>query len=141
MNVNKLIIIGRVGKTPELRKTQSGKQVCNFSVAVDTGRGEQKTIDWFEVTCWDRTAENAAQYLVKGQEVYAEGPVTVQTYEKRDGGQGAKLCMNASFIQFGDKSKGDDSAEQPRQAPPARPQYQPTPDKSSNEESLDDLPF
>ena len=143
-NINKLTIIGRVGKDPEMRTTKEGKPVCNFSVAVDNGRGDQKKTEWFEVTCWNRLAETMGEYLVKGTLVYVEGAVNLQTYEKRDGTQGAKLAVTAFSIQMlSGKGQASDH-QQEQQARSATPIAR-TPDKQAapDPEPLDsdELPF
>ena len=142
MNVNKLFIIGRVGRDPEMRTTKEGKPVCNFSVAVENGRGDQKATEWFEVSCWNRLAETMGEYLVKGQSVCVQGAVSLQTYQKRDGTNGAKLAITAFSIDLGEKSKGQanaDDRQQEQQAPTPRPPFVPK-DKQGPPPS-DDIPF
>src|SRR5438034_11698708 len=78
MSFNKIIIVGNLGRDPELRYTPQGTAVCDFSVATNERRkdqsGEMKDeTTWFKVTFWGRQAEVASQYLTKGRQVYIEG--------------------------------------------------------------------
>lgn len=117
MNYQKTVIVGNVGKTPELRYTNSGKAVCNFSVAVNEKYGETETTTWYKVVAWDKKAESAGKYLEKGQEVLVEGRVSVEAWaDKVSGEPKATLVLTAtSPIQFGSKSKmaGSEPEEMP----------------------------
>ena len=78
MSFNKIIVVGNLGRDPELRYTPQGDAVCDFSIAVNDRKkdkaGEfQDTTTWFRVTLWRRLAENASKYLTKGKQVYIEG--------------------------------------------------------------------
>jgi len=90
MNVNKAIIVGRLTKDPEVRTTSGGKTVTNLSIATsqswndDSGKKQEKT-EFHDVVLWGRVAEIAAQYLVKGQEVYIEGSIQTRNWEGKDG--------------------------------------------------------
>lgn len=84
--LNKVQLIGRLGKDPEAHTTPNGKQVCNFSLAVDRrwrSAGETKvTTDWFNVEAWGRLGEICEQYLRKGRLVYLEGRLQTDRYEQ-----------------------------------------------------------
>ncbi|HUJ33376.1 MAG TPA: single-stranded DNA-binding protein [Candidatus Acidoferrum sp.] len=89
--VNKVILVGRLGRDPETRYTSSGQAVCNFTMATDetfkgrTGERQQRT-EWHRIVLWAKLAEIAQQYLKKGQLVYIEGRLqTRQWDDKRDG--------------------------------------------------------
>ncbi len=89
--VNKVILVGRLGRDPETRYTSSGQAVCNFTMATDesfksrTGEKQQRT-EWHRIVMWSKLAEIAQQYLKKGQLVYIEGRLqTRQWDDKRDG--------------------------------------------------------
>lgn len=91
MSVNKVILVGRVGRDPETRFTSSGQPVTNLSVATDetykdrTGQ-KQKHTEWHRVTLWGKLAEIAQQYVKKGTLVYIEGRIQSRQWEdKRDG--------------------------------------------------------
>ena len=78
MSVNKVILVGNLGKDPELRETNSGKSVCKFSLATKSG----ENTEWHNIVCWNKTAELAAQYLSKGRQVYLEGRIQTRQYDK-----------------------------------------------------------
>jgi single-strand DNA-binding protein len=105
MSFQKLIIVGRLGKDPEMRYTQSGVPVTSFNVAVDrrwtnqSGEKQEKTT-WFRVTCWRKQAEIAAQYLQKGKQVLVEGEVDASAYTDREGNARASLEMTATNFQM-----------------------------------------
>ncbi len=104
--VNKVIIVGNLGRDPEMRYTPAGKAVTNFSVAVSrTFRGadgeNREETEWFNVDCWDRLAEIANQYLQKGKQVYIEGRVKLHTWDDRNTGEKrASLRVTATEMQL-----------------------------------------
>ncbi|MEK6280419.1 MAG: single-stranded DNA-binding protein [Acidobacteriota bacterium] len=105
MSFNKIILVGNLGRDPELRYTPQGTPVCSFSMATNERRkdksGEmQDQTTWFKVTLWNRQAETAAQYLQKGRSVYIEGRLRVEEYTDRDGKQRHSLEVNATDMQF-----------------------------------------
>lgn len=87
-SVNKVIILGRLTKDPEVRYTQSGKAVCKLNIATSeqwvdkTSHEKVQKAEFHRVTIWDKMAENAGKYLVKGSEVYLEGKLQTTSYEK-----------------------------------------------------------
>lgn len=90
--LNKVMIIGNLGRDPEMRYTASGSPVTNFSVAVSrrwkSRDGEQKEeTEWFNVECWDKLAEIANQYLTKGKQVYIEGRLRTHSWEDQQTGE------------------------------------------------------
>jgi single-strand DNA-binding protein len=112
MSFNKIIIVGYLGRDPELRYIPDGTPVCDFSVATTERRkdksGEpQEVTTWFRVTAWRRLAELASQYLSKGRQVYVEGRLTQKEYQDRDGNTRFTLEVNASDIHF-IGSRGDE---------------------------------
>jgi single-strand DNA-binding protein len=105
MSFNKIIIVGNLGRDPELRYTPQGTPVCNFTVATNEKRrdkaGEQQDITtWFSVTFWGRQAETAAQYLTKGRPVYVEGRLHMEEWTDKDGKIRQTLRVNGSELQF-----------------------------------------
>lgn len=90
-SVNKVILVGNLGKDPDLRSTPQGKSVCSFSLAtsesyLDKATNEWKDItDWHNVVMWDRLADNASKFLKKGSKVYIEGSLKHRSYEGKDG--------------------------------------------------------
>jgi single-strand DNA-binding protein len=105
MSFNKIIIVGNLGRDPELRYTPQGTAVCNFSVATTEKRrdksGEyQDVTTWFRVTLWDKKAEVAAKYLQKGKPVYIEGRLKLDEWTDRDGNNRYTLDVTATDMQF-----------------------------------------
>lgn len=80
--LNKVMLIGRLGRDPESKNTQSGKSVCTFTLATDTGYGDNKKTDWHNIIVFDKTADNCAKFLRKGSPVYVEGRISYDAYEK-----------------------------------------------------------
>ena len=89
-SLNKIQLIGNLGRDPELRVTKSGQSVTNFSIATtevwkDKDDQKQERTTWFNVTCWGGLAENVAQFLTKGRQAYVEGRLQDDEYENKDG--------------------------------------------------------
>src|SRR5262245_30474493 len=105
MSFNKIIVVGYLGRDPELRFTSQGLAVCNMSVASTekrksaSGQSEEHTI-WFRVTAWGRQAETANEYLAKGRQVYIEGRLRLEQYTDREGNLRISPEINASDIHF-----------------------------------------
>ncbi len=89
--VNKVILVGRLGRDPELRYTASGTPVANFSLATDERWGKggetQKKTEWHNVVVWSKLAEICNQYLTKGRLVFIEGRLQTRDWEDKDGNQ------------------------------------------------------
>ena len=105
MSFNKVILVGNLGRDPELRYTPQGTPVCSFSMATNERRkdktGEmQDHTTWFRVTLWGRQAETASQYLSKGRPVYIEGRLRVEEWTDRDGKARHTLEVHATDMQF-----------------------------------------
>ena len=113
--VNRVILIGRLGRSPELRHAQSGKSVCTFTLATDAGFGDNRKTDWHNITAFDKTAEACAKYLRKGSMVYVEGRITYDAYEK-DGVRHTTTRILASDVRFID-TKTDQPANQQQPMP------------------------
>jgi single-strand DNA-binding protein len=89
-SVNKVILVGRLGKDPELRYTPNGSPVARFSMATsdswtDKGGEKQERTQWHNIVAWNKLAEICNQYLVKGKLVYIEGRIESREYTDRDG--------------------------------------------------------
>ena len=105
MSFNKIILVGNLGKDPELRYTPQGKAVCSFSMATNEKRrdkaGElQDVTTWFKVTLWGNQAENASKYLSKGRPVYIEGRLRIEEWTDRDNNNRYTLDVQATDMQF-----------------------------------------
>jgi len=120
MSFNKIIIVGNLGKDPELRYTPQGAAVCNFSVATNEKKkdksGEMQDVTtWFRVTLWDKKAEIASKYLTKGSPIYVEGRLRIEEWTDKDGNNRYTLEVNGTDMQFistgrGDEFSGDSSS-------------------------------
>jgi single-strand DNA-binding protein len=103
--VNKAIILGNLGRDPEVRFTQSGRAVANFPVAttdtwMDQENGRQERTDWHNIVVWGKQAESCGQYLSKGRQVYVEGRIQTRSYDDRDGNKRYVTEIVAQRVQF-----------------------------------------
>lgn len=110
--MNKLTIIGNLTKDPEMRTTTTGKNVCDFTVAVNRKKKTegQPEADFFRVTAWNQLGENCAKFLTKGRKVCAVGAVSVRTYTTQSGEVRASLEVSAEDVEFlpsGEKNDQD----------------------------------
>lgn len=101
--INKLVIIGFLGRDPETRTISTGKTVCSFSVAVSNQHDREKT-QWFRVSAWEKLGDNCQRYLAKGSKVAVVGPVSVSSYEAKDGSTRFSLDVRADDVEFLEKS-------------------------------------
>lgn len=111
----KTVVVGHLGRDPEMRYTPSGVPVTTFSLATSrkwtnqSGEQQEKTT-WFRVTCWRKTAELAAQYLQKGRLVLVEGEIDAQAYTDREGNPRASLELTANNLKFlGGRGEGGEA--------------------------------
>jgi single-strand DNA-binding protein len=144
MSFNKIILVGNLGRDPELRYTPQGTPVCSFSLATNEKRKDRTTGEnqdlttWFRVTLWGRQAEVASQYLTRGKAVYIEGRLRVDEYTDRDGKQRHSLEVNATDMQFIGGVRGEEGG-----APQARGAAAAPNDSGPERTDLtdDDVPF
>jgi single-strand DNA-binding protein len=102
--VNKAILVGNLGRDPELRYTASGQPVCTFSLAttenwVKEGKREERT-EWHRIVVWGKAAENCANYLAKGRQVYIAGRIQTNEWEDKEGQKRKTTEINAQTVQF-----------------------------------------
>ncbi len=146
MSLNKAMIIGNLGRDPEMRYTPSGQPVTQFTVAVNRNyrdqNGEwQEETEWFRVVCWGQLAERTAEYLRKGRKVYVEGRLQTRQWEAQDGTKRTTTELVASTVTPLDPRPREDAegaAPAPRVAEPGAPPPAGSLDEASD---LDDLPF
>lgn len=116
-SLNKVMIIGRLGRDPEMRYTPSGRPVTTFSVATsrswNTSEGERRTeTEWFNVVAWGSLAEICKQYLNKGQQVYVEGRLQTRYWDDADGNKHYSTEIVANeMIMLGDRRDNSQSAD------------------------------
>ena len=139
MSFNKIILVGNLGRDPELRYTAQGTPVCSFSMATNERRkdksGEmQDQTTWFRVTLWGRQAETASQYLTKGRPVYIEGRLRVEEWTDRDGKPRHTLEVHATDMQFIGGARSEEPLAEKAAAAGAGPAEQP-------DLSDEDIPF
>ena len=118
MSLNKVILIGRLGRDPEVRHMSNGEAVCNFSIATsetwnDQSGQKQERTEWHNITLYRRIAEVAGQYLKKGSLVYIEGRIQSRKYTGKDG------IERTAYEIIGNEMKmlggGNDSGQHPHQ--------------------------
>ncbi len=114
-SVNKAILIGNLGKDPDLRYTPSGQAVASFSLATserykDKDGNWQERTDWHNVVVWGRQGETVKEYLKKGRSAYVEGRIQTRSYDDREGNKKYITEIVASRVQFlGGRGEGDRS--------------------------------
>ncbi|RKV86323.1 MAG: single-stranded DNA-binding protein [Neisseria sp.] len=147
--LNKVILIGRLGKDPETRLMPNGEAVCNFSVATseswkDQSGQRQERIEWHNITMYRRLAEIAGQYLKKGSQVYLEGRIQSRKYEGKDGIERTAYDIIVNEMKMLGDSKHDWQQTQQVQSAqagtPTPPRRQATPAAPVDDES-EDIPF
>lgn len=120
MSFNKIILVGNLGKDPELRYTPAGDAVCDLSIATterkkDKSGEYQDATTWFRVTLWRKQAENAAKYLAKGRQVYIEGRLGLEEWTDRDGNTRQTLQVQGTDMHFigsrGDAGSGQSGGQ------------------------------
>jgi single-strand DNA-binding protein len=104
-SVNKVILVGNLGRDPELRYTQGGQAVANFTLATNErfsskdGEKQERT-EWHRIVAWGRTGELCAQYLAKGRSVYLEGRLQTREWEDKEGQKRRTTEIVATTVQF-----------------------------------------
>ena len=112
MSVNKVILVGRLGRDPEVRNTSSGQTVTNFSLATDESfkdrNGErQKKTEWHKVVVWGKQAEIAGQYLKKGSLVFIDGQIQTRQWTNKESVQQTAFEIKAHSFRMLDKASGE----------------------------------
>jgi single-strand DNA-binding protein len=110
--LNKIMLIGNLGRDPELNVTQDGTPVTKFSLAVSrkTSTGEKET-EWFNIVAWRQLAEICERYLHKGSKVYIEGRLTQRKYTDREGAQRTSVEVIANDMQMLDSKSASSGSE------------------------------
>jgi single-strand DNA-binding protein len=153
-SINKVILIGNLGKDPELRYTPQGRAVANFSIATTerwtsksgekSGEKQERT-EWHNIVLWDRQAEIANQYLKKGSSCYIEGRLTSRAWEDKDGVKRYRTEIIGQTMQFIGAPAGAGGRGEQQSAPPPQPDeyFDSIPDSMAGGAGGgdDDLPF
>ena len=158
MNVNKVIIVGRLTRDPEKRTTQTGTTITNFSVATSTkwkgqdGQQNEKT-EFHNVIAWGKRGEVIAQYMTKGQEIYVEGRLETSSWDDKETGK--KMYRTEIIMEnfeFGAKPSGTNTnnndynnQNKTPTATPTKPKEEEIPtinlDDEADEVKIEDVPF
>ena len=122
--LNRIIIMGRLTRDPELRRTQSGLAVTSFSLAVDRdfkNQSGEKETDFIDVVAWRQTAEFVCNYFSKGRMAVVEGRLQIRDWTDRDGGKRRSAEVVADNVYFGDSKRdgGGDYSSAPAYSAPA----------------------
>ncbi len=119
--VNKVILVGNLGRDPEVRYTGDGKPVANFTMATterwsDPSSGERKEkTEWHRIVVWGKQAEIAGEFLRKGRQVYVEGSLQTREWTDRDGNKRQTTEVRAQrFQMLGRRAEEDDAAASPK---------------------------
>lgn len=161
MNVNKVILVGRLTRDPEVRSTSSGQSVTSIGLATNrfwtdkNGQKQEKT-EFHNVVLWGRLAEIAGQYLTKGQEAYIEGRLETRSYTAKDGNERRVTEIVGENMQLGSKPQGsgggfsqgynkNQAQAQPASQAQAKSQQEDIPtinlDEEEDEVKIEDVPF
>lgn len=148
-SVNKVILIGHLGKDPEMRYTAAGAPIANFSLATSeswkdkqSGEKTDKT-EWHNIVMFDKVAEIAGQYLKKGSLVYLEGKLQTEKWTDKEGHERytTKIIAN-QMTMLGGKAEGEKpTANAPRQSYTPPPQRRDVPPPAAKADFDDDVPF
>lgn len=108
--MNRCILVGRIVRDPELKRTTSGASVTSFTVAVDNPvrTGVDKTTSFIPCTCWNKTAENVAKYCTKGSLVGVDGRLNQRSYEDKNGAKHSVVEVIAENVQFLERKAGNE---------------------------------
>jgi single-strand DNA-binding protein len=149
--VNKVILIGRLGRDPELKYTSAGLAIASFSLATterlpSKDGNKQERTEWHNIVVFNKQAETVNQYLKKGRQAYIEGRIQTRSWDDKDGNKKYKTEIVANTVQFLDAREGGGSGGQPRSSAPSV--QEPSPDLSDSSFGAvdaggadDDLPF
>lgn len=135
--INKVVLMGRLVKDPELRYTGSGTAVTNFTVAVDDGFGENRTTSFINCVAWSKSAEFVCNYFTKGKMIIVIGRIQTRTWDGQDGKKNYITEVVASEVSFGETKK---NSEENAPTVPPKPQDD-TFSILNTDEYDDDLPF
>jgi single-strand DNA-binding protein len=153
-SVNKVILIGNLGRDPETRYSASGAAVCNFSIATsrkwkDKSSGDMvEETEWHKVVAYDRLAEIAGEYLKKGRSVYIEGRLKTRKWQDREGVDRYTTEVVADSLQMlggrddSDRGGNQEDGHAPAPRPAAAPRQAPAPKTQTGFDDMDDdIPF
>ena len=132
--INKVILMGRLTKDPELRYTNNKTPVCSFTIAVNNGYGEKQQTDFINCVAWNKTAEFVTKYFTKGKMIIVIGRIATRSWETQDGKRAYATEVVANEVNFGETKSSQQTATQP-------PMQYDDDDFTPLDEEDDDLPF
>jgi len=145
-SVNKVILVGRLGKDPEIKYTPSGAPMARFTLATDEvfkdrAGEQQRRTEWHSIVAWNKLAEICGEYLTKGKQVYIEGSIRSRQWEDQSGNKRTSYEIVARQMQMlGSRSDSERAAPEPAE-PPADDRAS-TPESQSQSQITDeDIPF
>lgn len=109
--INKAILMGRLTRDPELRYTGNGTPVCSFSIAINSGSGENQTTDFINCVAWNKTAEFVNKYFSKGRMIVVIGRIQSRSWEGQDGKKNYATEVVVAEVSFGGSKRDTDSAD------------------------------
>ena len=111
--INKVILMGRLTKDPELRYTNNKTPVCSFTIAVNNGYGEKQQTDFVNCLAWNKTAEFVTKYFAKGKMIIVIGRITTRSWETQDGKRAYATEVVANEVSFGETKSSQQTTTQP----------------------------
>jgi single-strand DNA-binding protein len=145
-SLNKVMLIGRLGKDPDIRYTQDGSPVANFSLATsemwtDKNGTRQERTEWHNIVAWRKLADLSKRYLAKGRQVYVEGRLQTREWDDRDGNKRRTTEVVASqMVLLGSRPEGGEAASAPSPVPYRAPAEAEEPSGGAGITD-DDIPF
>ena len=100
--INKVILMGRLTREPELRHLETDKSVCGFTIAIDNGYGDNKRTDFVNCVAWNKTAEFVTKYFTKGKMIIVIGRIATRSWETQDGHKRYVTEVIANEVNFGE---------------------------------------
>lgn len=100
--INKVILMGRLTREPELRHLETDKSVCGFTIAIDNGYGDNKRTDFVNCVAWNKTAEFISKYFAKGRMIIVIGRIATRSWETQDGHKRYVTEVIANEVNFGE---------------------------------------
>jgi single-strand DNA-binding protein len=148
MSVNKVILVGNVGKDPEIRHLDSNVSVASFSLATsevyNNKAGERVTqTEWHNIVCWRNLATIAEKFIHKGSQIYVEGRIRSRTYDTAEGVKRTAYEIYADEVRLLDRKAGSNSTTEPTSAAAKTTTQESNPPEgyAEQENAPDDLPF
>lgn len=141
--INRVVLVGRMVRDPELKATPSGSSVVNFTLAIDNRRGSngEKTTSFIPCVVWGASAENTKKYTHKGSLVGVEGRLNQRTYDSKDGRKVTVIEVFCDSVQFLEPKTSTNSGRTPAYVPDAVPSDVEEMNVSSISVTDDNLPF